>query len=605
MPSIVTSISALSGAGRIAGALAVVTLLLGLAAGCGSSGSSSAPAVGSTAATDQTNARMAHITRDAIYILRRLNVENLAFLRDGSPPGDYRVALDFLVPEIQALSQQVVDITLIGSGGASDGLLAAVDPLTRAASGFRRYVDAGDEGALAAAYDQLTQAHAQLGAFLETTALPDAPALRDLYQQAGRVDVSFSQVEAYRIALGPFANEEEARDAVNAAASFGAAVEEDDPVTVWLAPLRVASEAQAAAAQWQDRGVPAAIHVDTIYEFSVSELAPVQGRTWREHVWSHVLDWPAQFIALSPDGGAVLVGDTGGTIERRTAQGELQWIERFSLPTFAMAATREGNGIFAAGVGAQFLGGDGVLAWHEALDAYDVILERAAVGSQGQFMVAATSNEGGMGQVFGFDRGGLAWVTPGSLGVNSFDLASNGTPVALGANGEGRFHVLVLNDRGEKQMGADLAEPVIGVTFAGIDRKLVVLTDRHVSQFDIATQRIEWQESARGRALTVSQPGDIIYVGGAQGITAFYQDGRRLWTQDAMSVTRIVANRDYLIGLSEDIRLVVLRFDGSILGAVSPLAPIRDFAVATDGSLLVALDHENRLFAWLLPPPDQ
>ena len=70
-----------------------------------------------------------------------------------------------------------------------------------------------------------------------------------------------------------------------------------------------------------------------------------------------------------------------------------------------------------------------------------------------------------------------------------------------------------------------------------------------------------------------------------------------------MPVSQIVANRDYLIGLSQNIRLVVVRYDGSILGTVSPLVPIRDFAVATDGNLLVVLDEENRLSAWRLPPP--
>jgi hypothetical protein len=162
---------------------------------------------------------------------------------------------------------------------------------------------------------------------------------------------------------------------------------------------------------------------------------------------------------------------------------------------------------------------------------------------------------------------------------------------------------MVVNKRGEKIMGSDFIEPVVDVALANLNRKLVVLTERHVSQFDITAQQIEWQAAARGRTLAVSQPGDIIYVGGVQGIAAYYQDGRQLWTQDAMPVSQIVANRDYLIGLSQNIRLVVVRYDGSILGTVSPLVPIRDFAVATDGNLLVVLDEENRLSAWRLPPP--
>ena len=236
---------------------------------------------------------------------------------------------------------------------------------------------------------------------------------------------------------------------------------------------------------------------------------------------------------------------------------------------------------------------------------YNVILESAAISNNGQFMVASTSNAEGLGQAFGFSETGLAWVTPVSLGVNTYYLSSDGTPIALGAVGEGRFHVIVLNERGEQVMGSDLAEPVVRVAIAGLNEKLVVLTQRHVSQFDIESQQIEWQAAARGRTLTVSQPGDIIYVGGVQGITAFFQDGRQLWTQDAVPVSQIVANRDYLIGLSDNIRLVVIRFDGSILGTVSPLAPIRDFAVATDGNLLVVLDEENRLSAWHLPPPTE
>ena len=423
--------------------------------------------------------------------------------------------------------------------------------------------------------------------------------------QAGRIEIVAESTAVFRVALGPFPNIEEAQDAQAAATSFDAVISKGDLPTVWLGPFRAAAEAQAVAAQWRERNIQAAIHEDTVYEFRATEVSPVQGRTWRELAWVHVVEQPAHFIAVSPDGNVVLVGDTSGTIQRRTGQGDHQWTQTLALPTYALAVTREGEGIFAAGIGAQSLDGDGSVRWRDSLDEYNVILESAAISNNGQFMVASTSNAEGLGQAFGFSETGLTWVTPDSLGVNTYYLSSEGTPIALGAVGEGRFHVIVLNERGEQVMGSDLAEPVVRVAIAGLNEKLVVLTQRHVSQFDIESQQIEWQAAARGRALTVSQPGDIIYVGGVQGITAFFQDGRRLWTQDSVPVSQIVANRDYLIGLSDNIRLVVVRFDGSILGTVSPLAPIRDFAVATDGNLLVVLDEENRLSAWHLPPPTE
>ena len=595
----------MSGPVRIARSLALCSLILFFSPSCSLFPSSSPPIEAPEESIEPANQRVEQISRDVILIVRRLNINNLAFLRNALPPSRYRVALGFLIPEIQALAQQVVDVIEGSSGQSSVDLLEAIDPLSRAAREFRRYVDTNQDDALAAAYAQLAYAHVQLEDFLANTTLEQGPTLLNLYLQAGRIEIVAESTAVFRVVLGPFANIEEAQDAQAAATSFDAVISEGELPTVWLGPFRAAAEAQAVAAQWREINIQAAIREDTVYEFRATEVSPVQGRTWRELVWVHVVEQPAHFIAVSPDGNVVLVGDTSGTIQRRTGQGDHQWTQTLALPTYALAVTREGEGIFTAGIGAQSLDGDGGVRWRDSLDTYNVILESAAISNNGQFMVASTSNAEGLGQAFGFSETGLAWVTPVSLGVNTYYLSSDGTKIALGAVGEGRFHVIVLNERGEQVMGSDLAEPVVRVAIAGLNEKLVVLTQRHVSQFDIESQQIEWQAAARGRTLTVSQPGDIIYVGGVQGITAFFQDGRQLWTQDAVPVSQIVANRDYLIGLSDNIRLVVIRFDGTILGTVSPLAPIRDFAVATDGNLLVVLDEENRLSAWHLPPPTE
>ncbi len=593
--------------GRLSRALALCSLLSLLSLlilGCGSSVQPPSEERAPEEVTGRPDDRIAQISHDVILVVRHLNINNLAFLRQSLTPSKYRVALDFLIPEIQLLAQQIVAVSADGNETESAGLLGAVDPLARAAAEFRRYVDTEQDDALVEAYTQLAEAHFQLEYFLANTSLQEGPTLQDLLLQAGRVEILAEPRTVSLVVLGPFSSIEEARK-VQEAATFVARISQEDAPTVWLGPFYLASEARAVAAQWRERGVSAAIHEDRVYQFQATEVAPVLGRTWRELAWTHELEMPASILVVSPDGNVVLAGDTAGTIQRRTGNGELQWTRTLSLPTRALATTREGGAIFAAGIGAQALSGDGEVRWRDSLTTFEVVLERVEISNDGGFMVAATSNADGRGQVFGFHETGLAWVTDESLGVNSFHLSTEGAPIAMGAVGGDRYHVLVLNDRGEKTMGSDLIEPVVKVALANLNQKLVVLSERHVSQFDIASQEIEWQASARGRALAVSQPGDIIYVGGVQGITAYYQDGRQLWTQDAMPVSQIVANRDYLVGLSDNIRLVVVRFDGSILGSVSPLVPIRKFAVATDGNLLVALDEENRLSAWRLPPPAQ
>ena len=596
--------------GRFSRALALcvlLSLLSFLFAGCGllSQESSQDPAPEGVAS--RPDDRIAQISRDVILIVRHLNINNLAFLRQALTPGKYRVALDFLIPEIQLLAQQVVAVNTDGSEAESVQLLDAVDPLARAAAEFRRYVDTEQEEALAAAYSQLAEAQFRLERFLANTTLPEGPTLQELLLQAGRVEIAAEPRAALRVALGPFASMEEARRVQEAAASYGAVIRQDEAPTVWLGPFYGAAEARAVAAQWRDFRISTAVHEETVYVFQVSEVSPVLGQTWRELAWFHDMEFPAQFIAVSPEGNVVLAGDTSGTIQRRTGQGERSWIRSLALPTYALAVTREGEAIFAVGIGVRALGGDGTELWPIPREDYGVILERAAISDDGRTMVATTSNAEGLGRAFGFNETGLAWSTSleyhAMPGLNSIHLSTEGDRVALGADGQGRYQVMVVNERGEKIMGSDFIEPVVDVALANLNRKLVVLTERHVSQFDITAQQIEWQAAARGRTLAVSQPGDIIYVGGVQGIAAYYQDGRQLWTQDAMPVSQIVANRDYLIGLSQNIRLVVVRYDGSILGTVSPLVPIRDFAVATDGNLLVVLDEENRLSAWRLPPP--
>ena len=598
--------------GRIAKTLALCLLISSFSLGCSLFPTSTPPEETPREAVGTTEARREQISRDAIVLLRRLNVHNLAFLRQSLPPVKYRLALEFLIPEIQALAQQVVAVSATGSGAEPDGLLAAVDSLARAAGEYRRYIDADQEDALAAAFALQADARATLAGFLEGTTLAAGPELRELLQQAGHVEIEAAPTAVSRVALGPFSSAEVAQQVRESAAAFGAVIRENGLPTVWLGPFIVAAEARAVAAQWREQDVEAAVHEDTVYDFQVAEVVPVQGQSWREAVWFHDMDQPMHFIAITPDGSAVFTGDTSGTIQRRSGQGAHEWTLSFALPTFAMAAARGGESLFAAGIGVRAIVGDGGLHWSDALPNHDVILERAAISDDGQTMVAATSNAEGVGRAFLFsesrfdeDNRAFAWETQSALaGVNSFHLSPDGNLIALGAVGGGRFQVLVVNERGEKLMGSDFIEPIVGVALADANQKIVVLTERHVSQFDVASQRIEWQRPARGRTLAVSQPGDIIYVGGVHGIAAFYRDGCPLWLQDAMPVTQIVANRDYLVGLSQDIRLVVLRFDGSILGTVTPLAPIRDFAVTTDGNLLVTLDDDNRLSAWRLPPTD-
>lgn len=591
--------------GKVARALALCTLVFLLASSCSFLPAPSPPVDVPKAAPEETNERVEQIAYETILILRRLNINNLAFVRDALPPRKYRVALQFLIPDIQAVSQQVIDLNAGNSDLLARGLLEAVDPLTRAARDFHRYVDTGQDDALATAYVHLDQAWLSLEEFLASLALAGGPALRESLADSGRIEIATESTTVSRVVLGPFVNLEEARNVQAAARTYDAEIRGDESPTVWLGPFRAVAEAQAVAAHWRERDVAAAVHEGEVYEFRASEISPVQGKTWREMAWHEELQLQADFVAVSPEGGVVLAGNTSGTVQRRSGRGDHQWTLDFSLPTYALAVTREGDGTFAVGIGAQSLDGQGGVRWRDSLAEYDVVLESAAISSSGEFMVAATSNVSGTGQALGFSQSGVAWVTPKPLGVNSFSLASDGSLVALGAVGEERYHVIVLNERGEKVMGSDLIEPVVSVALANHNQKLVVLSERHVSQFDIATEKIEWQAMVRGRALAVSQPGDIIYVGGVHGITAFLDDGRQYWTQDAMPVSQIVANRDYLIGLSDNIRLVVVRFDGSILGTVSPLVPIREFAVATDGSILVVLDEDNRLSAWQLPPPTE
>ena len=600
----------MTGAERITRALALCMVILVIAPGCGFLFSSTPPVAAPEEFPGRTDDRVERIAQDVILVVRHLNINNLAFARQSLSPGKYRVALSFLIPEIQKLSQQVVDVSVSRPEQDVSNLLDVVDPLARAAREFSRYVDTGRDEALAEAYSLLDHTNVQLESFLAGTTLAEGPALSELFRQAGRIELVAEPTAVSRVALGPFSSLAVAQEVSRAAAEHNAVVRQEGSPTVWLGPFRVAAQARAVAAEWRDKSVDAAVHEDTVYEFRATEVSPVQGRTWRELVWFHEMPQPTQFIAVSPDGSVVLAGDTGGTVQRRSGQGEHEWTQTFTLPTYALAVTREGQGIFAAGVGAQALNGDGAVRWHDALETFPVILEQAAISNDGQLMVAATSNAEELGRAFGFDEDGLAWFTSLEYhsipGLNSFHLSPDGDRVALGGVGEGRYQVMVVNKRGEKIMGSDFWEPVVAVALAGDEyRKVIVLTERHVSRFDIEAQRIEWQASARGRALAISKPGDIIYVGGVRGIAAYYHDGRELWVQDAMPVSHIVANRDYLIGLSSNIRLVVVRYDGSILGTVSPLVPIRDYAVATDGDLLVVLDEENNLSAWRLPPPSE
>ena len=88
--------------GRISRALALcslLSLLTLLIAGCGSSVQPSTADRAPEEATGRPDDRIAQISHDVILVLRHLNINNLAFLRQSLTPGKYRVALDFLIPK--------------------------------------------------------------------------------------------------------------------------------------------------------------------------------------------------------------------------------------------------------------------------------------------------------------------------------------------------------------------------------------------------------------------------------------------------------------------------------------------------------------------------
>ena len=185
--------------------------------------------------------------------------------------------------------------------------------------------------ALAEAYSLLDHTNVQLESFLASTTLAEGPALSELFRQAGRIELVAEPTAVSRVALGPFSSFEVAQEVSRAAAEHTMPwSDKKRSPTVWLGPFRVAAQARAVAAEWRDKSVDAAVHEDTVYEFRATEVSPVQGRTWRELVWFHEMPQPTQFIAVSPDGSVVLAGDTGGTVQRRSGQGEHEWTQTFT-----------------------------------------------------------------------------------------------------------------------------------------------------------------------------------------------------------------------------------------------------------------------------------
>ena len=278
--------------GRLSRALALcslLSLLSFLILGCGTSVQPSSEERAPEEVTGRPDDRIAQISHDVILVVRHLNINNLAFLRQSLTPSKYRVALDFLIPEIQLLAQQIVAVSADGNETETEGLLGAVDPLARAAAEFSRYVDTEQDDALVEAYTQLAEAHFQLEYFLANTSLQEGPTLQELLLQAGRVEILAEPRTVSLVVLGPFSSIEEARK-VQEAATFGARISPEDAPTVWLGPFYLASEARAVAAQWRERGVSAAIHEDRVYQFQATEVAPVLGRTWRELAWTHELE---------------------------------------------------------------------------------------------------------------------------------------------------------------------------------------------------------------------------------------------------------------------------------------------------------------------------
>ena len=551
---------------------------------------------------------------DAIEVTRQMEGNTHSFAAGLISLRQYALAVGRYGPEIGAIGRSLAQLEPPAEAReAHRSLLESADALTGAAAQMNAYLGNEDLRQVVAAVDNLRKARASLGGFVSSIADQGSRvAMEQQLRVLGEIEFRPNTVNRFAVLAGEFASPVEA----------GARLGRYDPDAELSARYRGwaevgryanASEALAAAAEWDARGFRVRIELAPDVQIDVTVEAPaLSHRDWRELSWFHDLGFDPVAVAVSSDAATVAAISRAGKIASIGFDGSRLWDRDLNFPADGVAVNRDGSVTAGFGFFVAPLDRQGEPVWPHVKDQADnQLIEQIEFAADGLILARSVNNRG-EGGAFIHRADGRKWRLDAgaqSGGIGSARISRDGRVLAIATGGEeAEPAVSVYELRNQVtflRVGFGTDRPVIGLALSGEGSRIVLATGFGLEIREADDGRLLHRVPMEVINMEPDPLGRFVYVTTPAALSAVAMDGQTIWRNQDLAPRRLVVSNNYLAAVTEPATISVLTATGQHLGDATTLAPVRAVALADDADILVAASAEQRMQAWQLPGPAQ
>ncbi len=524
---------------------------------------------------------------------------------------DDTLSLERFVTAVQSQTREITTLAelsiplepAVDARSAHERLTSAVDALVEIIPTARSYEQTGRRELLVHVATLQRAARAELAAFAEEIGPGRARSgLRDMLHALGEFELSAYLVPKLAVLVGQFEDETAAR------ARLSGLIDDVRMSPVYRRWVEVgrfadADAADTAARLWRTRGLETRTEAVDDLSLEVEVLRPHVARSWTEATWLQRLEFEPTALASSRDGERIVAVSRDGGMAVFDHTGSKLWERDLRMALAGTSIHPTGSFIAVHGFDLMLMDRDGVPIWPAPIRPDNQLLEQVLFDEFGLRSVVRSTNASGLGHVFAFDRNGQLWgPTKGYIAASSVDLHSASGTVAVGSSRLGENQVILIRPDGNLHQRFGVGAQILQVLFTRDGDRTLAITADGVRAFDSDSG-----DSVAGigfpASIAVRIPGtDTLVLSGEPGTGAFGIDGTEIWFNPGLRARRVLPTRDYVIALTGDSTATVIRSDGSLLGAVETLSPIRAITVAADRNMALVVTSERTLVAWQLPP---
>ena len=539
----------------------------------------------------------------ALAVLRTVEANALAFARARLTADRFVTALRTQFDAIAELAELVIPLKPPADALTPHAhLVAAIDALTEVIPTVRAYESTDQLEQLVHVTTLAARTRSALTALTETLGPGRASdGLREIIEDLGEFELEIRRVPMLAVFVGPFDDEAQARSELSRFMD-GARFSRVFQSWVEVARYADAAAAESADADWRARGFQTRVERVADVAFEVNVVRAARPRSWTEVAWLHHLDFDATHIASSDLGERIVAVGRSGKVAAFDASGASLWRRDLGIPLARASVHPSGEPIAVHGFDLQLLNADGEPLWPVPFRPDNQLLEQVLFDSLGTRLVVRSTNASGLGHVFAFNQSGQEWgPTREYIGAAWVDYHPATGTVGVGSSKLGENQVVLIQPNGNLDQRFGVEGNVFQVLFTRSGEETIALTSAGMQAFDSSTGDPLWHLRFPARTAARMPLSDTVVLGGEAGVGAFGADGREMWFLPGLVTEEVLTTRDYVVARVDESTLSIIRSDGTLLGQVATLAPIRSLAVAPGQNLVIAATTERNIQAWQPP----